>query len=113
MAYSRERDGVHTRRSPPFRLTTATVAASPRPIVAPRVHVRKGASRATAGTPGRTSACARGQRRLRKVVMNEIDQRRSAEEPISVFQVANPDRRRRRLLVSVAIVVVVIAFALG
>ena len=45
--------------------------------------------------------------------MNEIDQRRSAEEPISVFQVANPDRKRRRLLMSVAIVVVVIAFALG
>jgi len=45
--------------------------------------------------------------------MNEIDQRRSAEEPISVFQVANPDRKRRRILMSAAIVVVVIVFALG
>ncbi len=44
--------------------------------------------------------------------MSEIDQRRSAEEPISVFQVANPHRRRRRILTWAAGLVVVIAFAI-
>ncbi len=44
--------------------------------------------------------------------MNEIDQRRSAEEPVSVFQVANPDRKRRRILTAAAVIVVVIAFGI-
>jgi len=44
--------------------------------------------------------------------MNEIDQRRSAEEPVSVFQVAGSDRRRRRVIRWVAVVAVVIAFGI-
>lgn len=45
--------------------------------------------------------------------MNEIDQRQSAEEPISVFQVANPVRKRRQIITSAMILVVVIAFGIG
>ena len=44
--------------------------------------------------------------------MNEIDQRRSAEEPVSVFPVTNPDRKRRRILTWAATVVVVVGFAI-
>jgi cell division protein FtsL len=44
--------------------------------------------------------------------MNEIDQRRSAEEPVSVFQVANPVRKRRRIITWVATIAVVIGFGI-